>query len=48
MIFGWYRACDCIFSSHRIHAQFLYSNLLNYFWMKDPLRMLEDSLGRIP
>ena len=34
-ISGWYRACACIFNSCRICAQFLYSDLLDYFWMKD-------------
>ena len=34
-ISGWYRACACIFNSGRICAQFLYSDLLDYFWMKD-------------
>ena len=36
-----------IFNSQRIRAQVLCSNLLDYFWMKDPLGMLEDSLGSI-
>ena len=31
------KICAYIFNSHRICAQGLYSNLLDYFWMKDPL-----------
>ena len=42
-----YRICVCIFNSRRICAQFLYSDLLNYFWMKDSLEILEDSLKSI-
>ena len=42
-----HKICACIFNSWKICAQFLYFDLLDYFWMKDPLGMLEDSLGSI-
>ena len=42
-----YRTCAYIFNSQRICAQVLCSGLLDYFWMKDPLGTLEDSLGSI-
>ena len=37
-------ACACIFNSRKICAQNLHSDFLDYFLMKDPLGMLEDSL----
>ena len=42
-----YGICACIFNYWRICAQVLCSDLLDYFWMKDLLGMLEDSLGSI-
>ena len=42
--FDLYKICAYMFNSRRICAQDLYSILLDYFWMKDPLGMLEDSL----
>ena len=40
-----YKICTCIYNSQRICTQDLHSGFLDYFWMKDPLGMLEDSLG---
>ena len=42
-----YRICACIFNSWRICALVLCFDLLNYFWMKDLLGMLKESLGSI-
>jgi len=42
-----YKICACIFNSQRICAQVLFFDLLDYFWIKDPLGMLKDSLGII-
>ena len=43
--FDLYKVCAYMFNSRRICAQDLHSDFLDYFWMKDPLGMLEDSLG---
>ena len=40
-----YKIYPCMLNSHRICAQDLHFDFLNYFWMKDPLGMPEDSLG---
>ena len=42
-----YRIYACIFNSQRTCAQVLSFDLLDYFLMKDPLGMLDDSLGSI-
>ena len=42
-----YGNCACIFNSQGICAQVMCSDLFDYFWMKDLLGMLEDSLGSI-
>ena len=39
------KICACIFNSRRICAQGLYSDLLEYLWMKYSLEMLDNSLG---
>ena len=43
--FDLYKICAYMFNSRRRCAQDLHSDFLDYFWMKDPLGMLEDSLG---
>ena len=39
------KICACIFNSHKICAQGLYSDLLDYFLMKDPLGCWTTYLG---